>query len=35
VICKDLLAEYGATLDHERSEFGGASFVIRFPGGRA
>jgi C4-dicarboxylate-specific signal transduction histidine kinase len=35
VICKDLLAEYGATLSHERSEFGGASFLIRFPGIRA
>lgn len=32
VICKDLLAEYSATLSHERSEFGGASFLIRFPG---
>lgn len=35
VICKDLLAEYGATLSHERSEWGGASFVVRFPGDRA
>lgn len=35
VICKDLLAEYGATLSHERSEFGGASFLIRFPSVRA
>jgi two-component system C4-dicarboxylate transport sensor histidine kinase DctB len=35
VICKDLLAEYGATLRHERSESGGASFVVLFPGGRA
>lgn len=35
VICKDLLAEYGATLGHERSEHGGASFVVRFPAVRA
>lgn len=35
VICRDLLAEYGATLDHERSELGGASFVVRFPAVRA
>jgi two-component system C4-dicarboxylate transport sensor histidine kinase DctB len=35
VICKDLLAEYGATLSHERSEHGGASFVVRFPAVRA
>lgn len=34
VICRDLLAEYGATLRYEPSEFGGASFVMRFPGGR-
>ena len=32
---QDLLAEYGATLRHERSESGGASFVVLFPGGRA
>ena len=35
VICKDLLAEYGATLSHERSELGGASFLIRLPSVRA